>query len=122
MIIDKSKEIITIKVDKSLKDKIIAKAKLDDKSLSEYIRDSINNELTNNDISKNQSYLSKVLDIIIKNIFDEKMNTINHILESLYLKQELIIYLLKELDENHFEKEIDEFTKSYLGNNQRTIL
>ena len=51
------------------------------------------------DITKNQSYLSNVLDIIIKNILDEKLQAINKILESLYLKQELINELMPFLSE-----------------------
>lgn len=122
MNIDKTQEMITIKVDKTFKERIIKQSNMEDKSVSEFIRDLINNELTRNDILKNQSYLSEVLDTIIKNIIDEKMNTINKILESLYLKQELIIYLLKTFDDNNFENEIEEFTTSYLGDNLRTIL
>lgn len=122
MNIDKTQEMITIKVDKTFKERIIKQSNMEDKSVSEFIRDLINNELTRNDILKNQSYLSEVLDIIIKNIIDEKMNTINKILEALYLKQELIIYLLKTFDEDNFENEIEEFTTSYLGDNLRTIL
>ena len=76
---------------------------------------------TNDDISKNQSYILKVLDSIIQNIFDEKNKSINNILEAIYLKQELIIYLLKTLDDGHFEKEINDFTTTYLGDNLRTI-
>lgn len=122
MNIDKTQEMITIKVDKTFKERIIKQSNMEDKSVSEFIRDLINNELTRNDILKNQSYLLEVLDTIIKNIIDEKMNTINKILESLYLKQELIIYLLKTFDEDNFENEIEEFTTSYLGDNLRTIL
>lgn len=122
MNIDKTQEMITIKVDKTFKERIIKQSNMEDKSVSEFIRDLINNELTRNDILKNQSYLSEVLDTIIKNIIDEKMNTINKILESLYLKQELIIYLLKTFDEDNFENKIEEFTTSYLGDNLRTIL
>lgn len=122
MIIEENKGIITIKIEKSLKEKINNKAKEYDKTLSEYIRDTINNELTNDDISTNQSYLSKILDSIIKNIIEEKFNTISQILESLYLKQELIIYLLKSNNDEDFENKINEFTTSYLGDNLRTIL
>lgn len=122
MIIDKNQEMITIKVDKTFKERIIKQSSMEDKSVSEFIRNLINNELTRNDISKNQSYLSEVLEIIIKNIMDEKLNTINKILESLYLKQELIIYLLKTFDKDNFEEEIEEFTTTYLEDNLRTIL
>lgn len=122
MIIEENKGIITIKIEKSLKEKINNKAKEYDKTLSEYIRDAIDNELTNDDISKNQSYLSIILDSIIKNIIEEKFNTISQILESLYLKQELIIYLLKTNNDDDFENKINEFTTSYLGDNLRTIL
>lgn len=122
MIIDKNQEVITIKVDKTFKERIIKQSNMEDKSVSEFIRNLINNELTRNDISKNQSYLSEVLEIIIKNIMDEKLNTINKILESLYLKQELIIYLLKTFDKDNFEEEIEEFTTTYLEDNLRTIL
>lgn len=122
MIIDKNQEMITIKVDKTFKERIIKQSIMEDKSVSEFIRNLINNELTRNDISKNQSYLSEILEIIIKNIIDEKLNTINKILESLYLKQELIIYLLKTFDKDNFEEEIEEFTTTYLEDNLRTIL
>lgn len=122
MIIDKNQEMITIKVDKTFKERIIKQSSMEDKSVSEFIRNLINNELTRNDISKNQSYLSEILEIIIKNIIDEKLNTINKILESLYLKQELIIYLLKTFDKDNFEEEIEEFTTTYLEDNLRTIL
>lgn len=122
MIIDKNQEMITIKVDKTFKERIIKQSSMEDKSVSEFIRNLINNELTRNDISKNQSYLSEILEIIIKNIMDEKLNTINKILESLYLKQELIIYLLKTFDKDNFEEEIEEFTTTYLEDNLRTIL
>lgn len=50
------------------------------------------------------------------------MNSINKILESLYVKQELIIYLLKFLDEDNYEERIEQFTATYLGDNLRTIL
>lgn len=122
MIIDKNQEIITIKVDKTFKERIIKQSSIEDKSVSEFIRNLINNELTRSDISKNQSYLFEVLEIIIKNIMDEKLNTINKILESLYLKQELIIYLLKTFDKDNFEEKIEEFTTTYLEDNLRTIL
>ncbi len=122
MIIDKNQEMITIKVDKTFKERIIRQSNMEDKSVSEFIRNLINNELTRVDISKNQSYLSEILEIIIKNIIDEKLNTINKILESLYLKQELIIYLLKTFDKDNFEEEIEEFTTTYLEDNLRTIL
>lgn len=122
MIIDKNQEMITIKVDKTFKERIIKQSSMEDKSVSEFIRNLINNELTRSDISKNQSYLSEILEIIIKNIIDEKLNTINKILESLYLKQELIIYLLKTFDKDNFEEEIEEFTTTYLEDNLRTIL
>lgn len=122
MIIDKNQEMITIKVDKTFKERIIKQSSMEDKSVSEFIRNLINNELTRSDISKNQSYLSEILEIIIKNIMDEKLNTIHKILESIYLKQELIIYLLKTFDKDNFEEEIKEFTTTYLEDNLRTIL
>ena len=40
----------------------------------------------------------------------------------IYLKQELLIHLLKKFDNNNFEKEIEEFTTLYQGDNLRTIL
>jgi len=122
MIIDKNQEMITIKVDNFFKERIIKQSSIEDKSVSEFIRNLINNELTRSDISKNQSYLSEILEIIIKNIMDEKLNTIHKILESIYLKQELIIYLLKTFDKDNFEEEIEEFTTTYLEDNLRTIL
>lgn len=122
MTIDNKKEIITIKIEKDLKDKIINQSNIENKSVSKFIRDSINNELTDIDISKNQSHLYNILDTIIKNILDEKFITINTILKSLYIKQELIINLLKTFDENEFEPEIEEFTTTYLEDNLRTIL
>ncbi len=122
MIIDKNQEMITIKVDNFFKERIIKQSSIEDKSVSEFIRNLINNELTRSDISKNQSYLSEILEIIIKNIMDEKLNTIHKILESIYLKQELIIYLLKTFDKDNFEEEIKEFTTTYLEDNLRTIL
>ena len=79
-------------------------------------------ELTNLDIAKNQSYLSNVLDIIIKNILDEKLQAINKILESLYLKQELIIFILNKINGGTLDNEIKEFTTTYLGDNQRITL
>ena len=122
MTIDNKKEIITLKIEKDLKDKIINQSNIEDKTVSEFIRDSINKELTDIDISKNQSHLYKILDTIIKNILDEKFITINTILKSLYIKQELIINLLKTFDEDEFEPEIEEFTTTYLEDNLRTIL
>ena len=122
MIIDNKKEIITLKLEKELKDKIINQSNIEDKTISEFIRDSINKELTDIEISKNQSHLYNILDIIIKNVLDEKFITINTILKSLYIKQELIINLLKTFDENEFEPEIEEFTTTYLEDNLRTIL
>lgn len=122
MTIDNKKEIITLKIEKDLKDKIINQSNIENKTISEFIRDSINNELTDIEISKNQSHLYKILDTIIKNILDEKFITINTILKSLYIKQELIINLLKTFDENEFEPEIEEFTTTYLEDNLRTIL
>ena len=74
------------------------------------------------DIIKNQSYLSNVLDIIIKNILDEKLQAINKILESLYLKQELIIFILNKIYGGTLDNEIKEFTTTYLGENQRITL
>ena len=74
------------------------------------------------DITKNQSYLSNVLDIIIKNILDEKLQAINKILESLYLKQELIIFILNKINGSTLDNEIKEFTTTYLGDNQRITL
>lgn len=122
MTIDNKKEIITIKLEKELKDKIINQSNIENKTISEFIRDSINKELTDIEISKNQSHLYNILDTIIKNILDEKFITINTILKSLYIKQELIINLLKTFDENEFEPEIEEFTTTYLEDNLRTIL
>ena len=122
MTIDNKKEIITLKIEKDLKDKIINQSNIENKTISEFIRDSINNELTDIDISKNQSHLYNILDTIIKNILDEKFITINTILKSLYIKQELIINLLKTFDENEFEPEIEKFTTTYLEDNLRTIL
>jgi len=122
MTIDNKKEIITLKLEKELKDKIINQSNIEDKTISEFIRDSINKELTDIEISKNQSHLYNILDTIIKNILDEKLITINTILKSLYIKQELIINLLKTFDENEFEPEIEKFTTTYLEDNLRTIL
>lgn len=122
MTIYNKKEIITLKIEKELKDKIINQSNIEDKTVSEFIRDSINKELTDIEISKNQSHLFNILDTIIKNILDEKFITINTILKSLYIKQELIICILKTFDENEFEPEIEEFTTTYLEDNLRTIL
>ena len=122
MTIDNKKEIITLKIEKELKDKIINQSNIENKTVSEFIRDSINKDLTDIEISKNQSHLYKILDTIIKNILDEKFITINTILKSLYIKQELIINLLKTFDEDEFEPEIEEFTTTYLEDNLRTIL
>lgn len=121
MIIDKNKEMITIKVNKLFKDKIIEQSKMLNKSVSEFIRDSINNELTNNDIAQNQSYLFGTLDTIINNILDEKLIAINKILKLIYIQNELLLHLLKTFDDNNFEEEIEEFTTTYLGDNLRTI-
>lgn len=99
MIIDKNKEMITIKVNKLFKDKIIEQSKLLNKSVSEFIRDSINNELTNNDIAQNQSYLYGTLDTIINNILDEKLIAINKILKLIYIQNELLMHLLKTFDD-----------------------
>lgn len=121
MIIDKNKEMITIKVNKLFRDKIIEQSKMLNKSVSEFIRDSINNELTNNDIAQNQSYLYNTLDTIINNILDEKLIAINKILKLIYIQNELLIHLLKTFDDNNFEEEIEEFTTTYLGDNLRTI-
>ena len=79
-------------------------------------------KLTNLDITKNQSYLSNVLDIIIKNILDEKLQAINKIVESLYLKQELIIFILNKINGWTLDNEVKEFTTTYLGDNQRITL
>ena len=121
MIIDKNKEMITIKVNKLFKDKIIEQSKMLNKSVSEFIRDSINNELTNNDIAQNQSYLYGTLDTIINNILDEKLIAINKIIKLIYIQNELLLHLLKTFDDNNFEEEIEEFTTTYLGDNLRTI-
>ena len=121
MIIDKNKEMITIKVNKLFKDKIIEQSKIINKSVSEFIRDSINNELTNNDIAQNQSYLYGTLDTIINNILEEKLIAINKILKLIYIQNELLLHLLKTFDDNNFEEEIEEFTTTYLGDNLRTI-
>lgn len=101
---------------------MINEAQIQDKNTSEFIRDAVLNELTNLDITKNQSYLSNVFDIIIKNILNEKLQTIDKILESLYLKQELIIFILNKINGGTLDNEIKEFTTTYLGDNQRITL
>ena len=121
MIIDKNKEMITIKVNKLFKDKIIEQSKMLNKSVSEFIRDSINNELTNNYIAQNQSYLYGTLNTIINNILDEKLIAINKILKLIYIQNELLLHLLKTFDDNNNLEEIEEFTTTYLGDNLRTI-
>ena len=111
--ISKNNEAITIRIDNELKNKIMECSSELDMSLSEFIRYSIKNEISRNDISKNQSYLVDVLDTIIKNIIQENNQAINEILESIYLKQEFIIYLLGKLDY---------FTMSYLGDDSQRII
>ena len=109
-------------MDKDFKDKITKQSSLEDKTISEYIRNLVNNELTKYEISQNQSYLYETLNTIINNILNEELNQVHKILETIYLKQELLIYLLKKFDNNNFEKEIEEFTTLYQGDNLRTIL
>lgn len=120
--ISKNNEAITIRIDNELKNKIMECSSELDMSLSEFIRYSIKNEISRNDISKNQSYLVDVLDTIIKNIIQENNQTINEILESLYLKQEFIIYLLVKYNSINLEEELDYFTMSYLGDDSQRII
>lgn len=120
--ISKNNEAITIRIDNELKNKIMECSSELDMSLSEFIRYSIKNEISRNDISKNQSYLVYVLDTIIKNIIQENNQTINEILESIYLKQEFIIYLLGKYNSINLEEELDYFTMSYLGDDSQRII
>lgn len=120
--ISKNNETITIRIDNELKNKIMECSSELDMSLSEFIRYSIKNEISRNDISKNQSYLVDVLDTIIKNIIQENNQTINEILESIYLKQEFIIYLLGKYNSINLEEELDYFTMSYLGDDSQRII
>lgn len=121
--ISKNNEAIAIRIDNELKNKIMECSSELDMSLSEFIRYSIKNEISRNDISKNQSYLVDVLDAIIRNIMQENNQAINEFLESIYLKQEFIIYLLGKYDSINLEEELDNFTMSYLGDDiQRIIL
>lgn len=120
--ISKNNEAITIRIDNELKNKIMECSNELDMSLSEFIRYSIKNEITRNDISKNQSYLVDVLDTIIKNIIQENNQAINEILESIYLKQEFIIYLLGKYNSIDLEEELDNFTMSYLGDDSQRII
>ena len=120
--ISKNNEAIAIRIDNELKNKIMECSSELDMSLSEFIRYSIKNEISRNDISKNQSYLVYVLDTIIKNIIQENNQTINEILESIYLKQEFIIYLLGKYNSINLEEELDYFTMSYLGDDSQRII
>lgn len=120
--ISKNNEAITIRIDNELKNKIMECSSELDMSLSEFIRYSIKNEISRNDISKNQSYLVDVLDTIIKNIIQENNQAINEILESIYLKQEFIIYLLGKYNSINLEEELDYFTMSYLGDDSQRII
>ena len=120
--ISKNNEAITIRIDNELKNKIMECSSELDMSLSEFIRYSIKNEISRNDISKNQSYLVDVLDTIIKNIIQENNQAINEILESIYLKQEFIIYLLGKYNSINLEEELDNFTMSYLGDDSQRII
>lgn len=90
-------------------------------NVSEFIRYITNKEVTNNDIYKNQSYLSDILTLIITNVIEEKTSTINHTLNQIYLKQELIIEILKSITEGDIDSIIKDFTTTYLGENLRTI-
>ena len=120
--ISKNNEAITIRIDNELKNKIMECSNELDMSLSEFIRYSIKNEITRNDISKNQSYLVDVLDTIIRNIIQENNQVINEILESIYLKQEFIIYLLGKYNSIKLEEELDNFIMSYLGDDSQRII
>ena len=120
--ISKNNEAITIRIDNELKNKIMECSSELDMSLSEFIRYSIKNEISRNDISKNQSYLVGVIDTIIKNIIQENNQVINEILESIYLKQEFIIYLLGKYNSINLEEELDNFTMSYLGDDSQRII
>ena len=120
--ISKNNEAITIRIDNELKSKIMECSNELDMSLSEFIRYSIKNEISRNDISKNQSYLVDVLDTIIKNIIQENNQAINEILGSIYLKQEFIIYLLGKYNSINLEEELDNFTMSYLGDDSQRII
>ena len=120
--ISKNNEAITIRIDNELKNKIMECSNELDMSLSEFIRYSIKNEITRNDISKNQSYLVDVLDTIIRNIMQENKQVINENLESIYLKQKFIIYLLGKYNSINLEEELDNFTMSYLGDDSQRII
>ena len=96
-------------------------AKDEDKTLSELIRETLENKITLNDISKNQSYLQSIFSFLIKDIISEELKSSYKLLEELFAKLEFIIYLLRSKNEEKFKEELENFTTSF-GDNLRITL
>lgn len=120
----RQKQVIGIKVDKDYKLKIEEEAKSQDMTTSEYIRELIDSDMTNRAISKNQKHLFQINEIIISNILDKKLEKYDQIIKAMFIKQELMIELIKETSfaNKDYSKFIEEFMTSYTGNEILTIL
>lgn len=109
------KNLISIKVDDDYKNQIQKISNELDMNVSEFVRKAIDNEISTTLIGKNQSYLYQVLESILSNILDQKMYSINQILKTIYLKQELIIELFKwSNNEVYSNTGLDDFIKDFM--------
>lgn len=82
-------------------------------SISEFIRNAVDNEISMNILGQNQSFIYQVLENILNNILDQKLNAINQIIKVINIKQELIIEILKETSNCDLEEIIKNFMTSY---------
>jgi len=96
-------------------------AKDEYKTLSQLIRETLENKITLDDISKNQSYLQEIFSFLIKDIISEELKSSYKILEELFVKLEFIIYLLRSKNEDKFKEKLENFTTTF-GDNLRTTL
>lgn len=91
-----------------------------DMSVSEFVRNAVDNEISMNTLGQNQSFIYQVLESILTNILEQKLNAINQIIKVINIKQELIIELLKETSNSDLEETIQNFMTSYTSEFQLT--
>ena len=113
MPIGKKQVSISFKIDTDYKDKITKIAEDLDQNVSEFIRMAVDNEISQLEIGKNQSYLYEITEHILTNILDQKLNTTNQIIKRIYIQQELIIEILKHQNSSEVEDLIRNFMTSY---------
>lgn len=111
---------IGIKVSKDYKNQIMKYSKELDMSVSEFVRNAVDNEISMNTLGQNQSFIYQVLESILTNILEQKLNAINQIIKVINIKQELIIELLKETSNSDLEETIQNFMTSYTSEFQLT--